>query len=503
MQNINLYDVMKKETTKNPNKTLLADTSNEVSNKDFLIKVNVMAQKIYQHTQGEQRVGVFLPNVVSNVVVLFALFKNEQTPAILNFTMGSKTIVETIEVAELQSVITSRKFIKESRLEATLDEIEKVVRVYYLEDMASQISLKQRLFALIDSKKPQLKTKRKVMGEVVLYTSGTESVPKGVVLTHANILANINQMEKHASVTKEDKILNPLPLFHSFGLTIGAIMPFALGIRSFLFPSPLLAKKIVERIKEEQSTLFVATNSFYELYSKFATKENMGSLRIAVAGAEKLKQPLKDFYKENIGIELYEGYGATEASPVIAIGVPGSNKNGSVGKMLDGIEYKLRKIEGVENGGSLLLKGPNLMKGYLIKGRGFAPLEDWYDTGDVVEIDEEGFVFIKARLKRFSKIAGEMISLTLLEDLASTAVNDPNICAVAIPDKKRGEKIVLFTASEEYDKKEFRKRVSEEIAKRNLSNLYVPSSIEKIENIPLLGSGKANYRHLEMLAEQL
>ena len=203
------------------------------------------------------------------------------------------------------------------------------------------------------------------------------------------------------------------------------------------------------------------------------------------------------FYNK-FGIRILEGYGATEAAPLISLNTPIYTKSGSVGKIIPTLEYKLEKIEGIEEGGSLLVKGPNIMKGYLIHGKGFVPQENWYNTGDVVEIDKEGFVTIKSRLKRFAKIGGEMVSLNLVETIAMKCFDDIGFAAVSIPDKRKGEKIILYTSKAEVTQRELKRFIKA----HHYSPLLLPSDIKEINEIPLLGSGKTDYVTLELIAKR-
>lgn len=494
-EEINLFDEMVKQAKTYPKKVILEDPMNKYTYRKFLISVNVMAKKIEEALKNEKRVGLYLPNVTAQVVVLFSLFKNEQEPCILNFTMGAQNIIDCIETASVETVITSREFIKQADLGYVLEEMEKQVRIVYLEDMAAGISARHKLAGLLEARVAGLK--KREPGQVILFTSGTESKPKGVILTHRNIYANIKQIFAHIELSQDDRIFNPLPLFHSFGMTIGSVLPFIGNVKSYLYPSPLHYKEIPKAIYKDKSTLFVGTNTFFENYAKFATRKQFQSLRIVVAGAEKLKKDVRETYQDKFDITILEGYGATETSPVISINTPKAYKEGSVGKLLPLMEAKIAKVEGVQEGGNLLLKGPNVMKGYLIHGRGFIPSGEWYNTGDIAQIDNDGFIQIIARLKRFAKIAGEMISLNKVEELALDCFGESAFYAVSIPDTRKGEQIVMFTTKNKISARELKKFIKSQ----KLSMLYNPARIEHIDEIPLLGSGKPNYWRLEKLAK--
>ncbi|RYL93456.1 bifunctional acyl-ACP--phospholipid O-acyltransferase/long-chain-fatty-acid--ACP ligase [Sporolactobacillus sp. THM7-4] len=493
---VNLFDEMVKQAKLHPKKVIIEDTTRSFTYKKFLIAVTIMSKKLNEIVKNEKRVGIYLPNVVGQVIVLFSLFKNEQDPCILNFTMGTQNIIDCIETTGLKTVITSRLFVRKADLGYTVEEMEKEVKIVYLEDLADGISLFHKVAGLVTSRAAGFK--KRDSAEIILFTSGTESKPKGVILTHRNIYANIKQVFAHIEVKETDRIFNPLPLFHSFGMTVGSILPLIGNVKSFLYPSPLSYREIPKAIQKDKSTIFVATNTFFENYAKFATKEQLQTLRIVVAGGERLQKDVKEIYHTKFGINILEGYGSTETSPIISLNTPRDYKEGTVGKLLPLMEAKIAKVEGVKEGGNLLLKGPNVMKGYLIHNKGFVPCGEWYNTGDIAEIDKDGFIRIISRLKRFAKIAGEMISLNKVEELALECFGESVFYAVSIPDTRRGEKIVMFTTRPNVSPREFKKFIKS----KKLSLLYYPSRIDYLPEIPLLGSGKPNYWALENWAKQ-
>lgn len=494
-EDVNLFDELVKQAKAHPKKVVIEDTSSSYTYKKFLIAVNIMSKKLEQTIGNDKRVGLYLPNVVGQVILLFGLFKNEQTPCLLNFTMGTTNIIDCIETASLGTVITSREFVKKADLGFVVEEMEKQVKVIYLEDLAHGITTFNKITGLIKTRTSRLK--KKDPGEVILFTSGTESKPKAVILTHRNIYANIEQVFAHIKINEGDRIFNPMPLFHSFGMTVGSILPFITGTKTFLFPSPLAFREIPKAIHKDKSTIFVATNTFFENYAKFATKEQFQSLRIVVAGAEKLQNDVRKTYHDKFGITILDGYGATETSPIISLNTHDHYKAGTVGRLMPLMEAKLTKVEGVNEGGNLLLKGPNVMKGYLIHGQGFIPCGEWYNTGDIAQIDKDGFIHIIGRLKRFAKIAGEMISLNKVEELALDCFGESNFYAVCIPDKRKGEQIIMFTTKSNVSSRGLKKFIKS----KKMSLLHMPSSIKTIDEIPLLGSGKPNYWKLEKLAK--
>lgn len=495
-EKINLYDEVNKQAKKNPKKIILEDLSGSLTYKELLLNVNVFSQKIKQVTKDEERIGLYLPNVMGQVITLFSLFKNGQVPCVLNFSMGVQSILDCLETTSLKTVITSREFIKVAELSPVIEEMEKKVRILYIEDLKNDIAAKHKVLGYLEMKvRLPRKTKKE---EIILFTSGTENKPKGVVLSHLNLYANVKQALSVIDINEDDKIFNPLPLFHSFGLTVCVILPLISNVKTFLYPSPLHYKDIPKMIHKDKSTITMATNTFLDNYAKYATKEDFKSLKYVISGAEKLKKNVYEKYKSEFGIEILQGYGATETSPIISLNTPSFSKFGSVGKIIPLMEAKIEKIEGIAEGGNLLVKGPNVMKGYIINGKGFAPSNEWYNTGDIAKIDEDGYITILSRLKRFCKIAGEMVSLNKVEDLALECFGVSPFYSVSIPDKRKGERIILFTTTENVSEKEFKKFIKS----KKVSSLYVPSKIHFIDSVPLLGSGKPNYREMERLATE-
>jgi acyl-[acyl-carrier-protein]-phospholipid O-acyltransferase/long-chain-fatty-acid--[acyl-carrier-protein] ligase len=488
---------MQKQAKTNPKKVIIEDLTTSLTYGKLLLSVNVLSKKLKEELKDETRIGIYLPNVVGQAVVLFSLFKNEQEPCLLNFSMGTSSLIDCIETASLKTVLTSRKFIEMAELGSVVEEMEKRVQVIYLEDLKANITLTQKLRGMVETKLPSFTSRKQT--NVILFTSGSENKPKGVILTHRNLYANVKQVLATIEILDTDRIFNPLPMFHSFGLTAGTLLPIIANVKTFLYPSPLHYKEIPKFIHKDKSTIMFGTNTFFDYYEKYATEEQLKTLRYVVAGAERLRSDVKEKYKNKFNITLLEGYGATETSPVISLNTPDNLKEGSTGKLLPMMEAQIKKVEGIEEGGSLLVKGPNVMSGYLIHGRGFIPSDEWYDTGDIVKIDEEGYIFILSRLKRFSKIAGEMVSLNKVEELAFQCFGDSSFFTVAIPDKRKGEKIILFTTKEDIQEKEFKKYIKQ----HKVSSLYIPAKIVYIEKVPLLGSGKINYIELEVIAKEL
>ena len=485
---INLFDKLL-EATKNAdiNSIILEDISQKVSYKNLLLSIYALSDKF----KGKVGVGVLLPNAVAHVATLFALFKNGTTPAILNFSLGQQSLIDCCETASIKEVITSKVFIEKGKLENIIEAMSSRVKITYLEDIKSTITTADKLRSLANFK---LRKRSNIKGgKLILFTSGSESKPKGVVLSHNSIYTNIKQAKSVIDMTDKDKFLNVLPMFHSFGLTAGTLLPLLNNVQLFLYPTPLHYRVIPEIAYDRSCTILFGTSTFLKGYGKNAHSYDFYSLRYVFAGAEKLKDEVREMWVDKFGIRIYEGYGTTEASPIISLNTPLLYKKGSVGCMLPCIEHKIEPVEGIENGGNLLIKGANLMDGYLIHGEGFKPLEGWYTTGDIVEIDEEGFIHIKSRLKRFAKIAGEMISLNLVEELASKCFGTSDLATVAKPDANKGERILLFVTNKEITLSAMR----EFLKIQGMSPLLMPAELIIVDIIQLLGSGKIDYTILQ------
>ena len=327
---------------------------------------------------------------------------------------------------------------------------------------------------------------------VVLFTSGSEGVPKGVVLSHKNIQSNRYQLASRVDFGPTDIVFNALPIFHSFGLTGGTLLPLLSGIRTFFYPSPLHYRIVPELIYEANATIMFGTDTFLSGYARFANSYDFYSIRYVFAGAEKLKEETRKLWSEKYGVRIFEGYGATETSPVLSTNTPMHNKPGTVGRLLPGIQYKLEDVPGIEDGGKLIVSGPNIMKGYLLAdnpGVLVAPENCIYDTDDIVDFDEEGYVTIKGRAKRFAKIVGEMISLTAVETYLAELWPDQQHAVVSIPDSKKGEALVLVT---DYTNAK-REDISAYTKEHGIGEFSVPKNIKIVDAIPLLGTGKTDY----------
>ena len=487
-----------------PHKVVLEDqTFRTLTYQRLLVGTDVLAAQWAKRLDpNTERVGVLLPNVNSMVATLTSLWASSKVPAILNYTSGAAAMLQCTELAGVKQVITSRAFLEKAKLEIEPFE-EAGLEIIYLEDVGESISAVSKLLALLNQKINPLAGQYTPFTDtaVVLFTSGSEGTPKGVELTHQNLLANVRQCMSVIDLKDSDRFFTCLPLFHSFGLTAGVLLPILRGGFVYLFPSPLMYRQIPGVFYDRDCTVLLATNTFLNGYARFGQAADFAELRYVICGAEKVQEATREVWAKKFGVSLMEGYGATETGPVLSTSSIIEHRDGAVGRLFPGVDYKLETIDGVAEGGKLLVKGPNIMKGYLNPepNAEFQKLEGWYDTGDIVTVDEDRYIFIKGRAKRFAKISGEMVSLTAVEAaLAGAFPQHGEDCAVAVvarPDADKGEQLVAATNKAELSADEIR----EAITKAGLPNLAVPREIKVLDEIPVLGSGKTNYPELSKL----
>lgn len=469
----------------------------------------IIGRHIAGQTERGDYVGLLLPNMAGTIALFFGLQAFGRVPAMLNFSTGLKNMLSACKTAGIKRIYTARRFIEMGKLTDMVAGLEKDgITIIYLEDLRAKISFIDKMRGMLAGAFfPGLYYKMigpadSSEAAVVLFTSGSEGAPKGVVLSHENIQANRFQLSSRVDFGPSDKIFNALPIFHSFGLTAGTILPLLSGIEVFFYPSPLHYRIVPELVYDTNSTIVFGTDTFLSGYARFAHPYDFYAVRYIFAGAEKLKDETRRIYAEKYGVRVLEGYGATETSPVLTTNTPMQNKAGTVGRLLPGITYRTEDVPGIDDGGRLFVKGPNIMKGYLLSDKPgkLQPLEDgWYDTGDIVAFDAEGYVMIKGRAKRFAKIAGEMVSLTAAESLVAAAYPGFGHAVLGIPDKKKGEALLLVTECTDADPSEIVKYAK----KRGASELTVPRQIKVVDKIPVLGTGKTDYVSLQnMIADK-
>ncbi|MEM9168955.1 MAG: AMP-binding protein [Pseudomonadota bacterium] len=449
---------------------------------------------ISRMTKAGETVGVFLPTGAGAVIAIFALHARGRVPAMLNFTSGVANLASACKAARVTKVITAHKFIEVAKLHDLAAELEKVVRLVYLEDLREDVTNGDKARALVGPLAPPLFAANPNPDSpgVILFTSGTEGKPKGVVLSHANILANIEQIYAHVEIHPTDVFFNPLPVFHCYGLTAGTLWPLIAGFKAVMHPSPLQTKIIAKRIFETSSTVLFATDTFLQQYMRASGDGGLNSLRIAVCGAERVREETRQLAARRFSFEVLEGYGVTECSPVLAANQPGDIRGGTIGKMLPAVDYRIEPVPGLDDAGRLVVRGPNVMRGYISEsapGVLRPPPDGWHDTGDVVSIDKEGYVTIRGRLKRFAKIGGEMISLTVVENCAAALWPSYMHAAAILPDKRKGEQIVLVTENPDADPGALLTWAQS----HGVPEIAVPKKIVTVEALPVLGTGKVDY----------
>lgn len=484
-------------------KPILEDTDRKpITYRRLLQGAHVLGGRIAAITAPRETVGVLLPNSIGAAVTFFALQAYGRVPAMLNFASGSRNMGNAVEMAEVKTVLTSRRFVEAGRLDETVAELATKTRIRYLEDIRQEIRFRDKLSGLFARWRAGATARRLRVGPqdpaVVLFTSGSEGAPKGVVLSHRNLMANRYQIGALIDFNPTDTVFNAMPIFHSFGLTGGLLLPVLSGVRTFLYPSPLHYRMVPALTYDTSATILFGTDTFLTGYWRRAHPYDFYSLRYVVAGAERVKEETRRAWAEKFGLRILEGYGVTETAPALAANTPMQYKAGTVGRFLPGIKHRLAPVPGLERGGRLIVSGPNIMLGYLRRekpGVIEAPEGGEYDTGDIVDIDDQGFVTILGRAKRFAKVAGEMVSLGAVEDFVQALWPDAAHAVVALPDSRRGEQLVLVTTQPGAR----REALLAEGKRRGLVELMIPRDIRLVEKIPLLGTGKIDYPAVDRL----
>ena len=466
-----------------------------------LIEASLALSRVFnRHTAENDRIGLLLPNTSAAAITILALNAIHRVSALLNYSAGVEGMDAAIIAADIKTIITSKRFLKEGKLEHFPEHFPQIKWIY-LEDLKKEITLKDKLWVLLARRNPmKFLPKTDAQDEaIILFTSGSEGKPKGVVHSNCSILTNVEQLHTVADFTTKDRFMVALPLFHAFGLTAGMFTAILSGAKAFFYPSPLHYRVIPEMIYDMQATVFFGTSTFLQNYARYANPVDFASLRYVVAGAEKLSDTVKQTWQEKFGIRILEGYGATECAPVVSINVPMDYKEQTIGKLLPGMEAKLMPVEGIEKGGRLMVKGKNLMKGYLLYDNpGILDNSDieqndgWYDTGDIVSIDEDGFLAVEGRAKRFAKIAGEMVALETAERIFRETYPEFQHAAITREDQSKGEAIVIFTTYPESD----RRTLTQTAKSLGIPELAISRDVRVVKELPRLGSGKVNYQAL-------
>jgi acyl-[acyl-carrier-protein]-phospholipid O-acyltransferase / long-chain-fatty-acid--[acyl-carrier-protein] ligase len=462
----------------------------------------VLGRRLARGTARGDRLGLMLPNSVGAALAFLALQATGRVPAMLNHTAGADGVLSACRTAGLRRVISSRRFVELAKLSALAERLAGEVELTWLEDVREKLGVIDKLYGAIALRfAASLHRRLRISPSdpaAVLFTSGSEGAPKGVALSHANLLANRRQIAARVDFSPADLALNALPMFHSFGLTGGFLLPLLSGVRVFLYPSPLHYRIVPEIAYATGATILFGTDTFLAGYARRANPYDFYALRYVFAGAEAVRGETREIWSERFGKRILEGYGVTECSPVIAVNTPMHYRAGTVGRFLPLVEHRLEPVPGIADGGRLMVRGPNVMAGYLRGGDIEEPPDRWYDTGDIVTVDGDGFVAIVGRLKRFAKLGGEMVSLAAVERIAQRALPEIRHAVVALPDPRRGEKLILATEAHGFD----RTRLLEAAHQLGLPEIAVPREVIEIDHMPLLGTGKTDYAAVTRLAEQ-
>lgn len=459
-------------------------------------------------TKGEH-VGVLMPNVNGTAAVFFGLHAAKAVPAMLNYTGGAAHMKAACEAAKVKHIVTSQAFIETAKLEQAANVLEEAgYELIYLENMRGEIDFSAKIAAVLKTLAARFVTPAAAKADpydtaCILFTSGSEGTPKGVALSHVNLQANRFQLAACIDFNPADTVFNALPVFHAFGLTGGFLLPVLGGVRTVIYPSPLHYRVIPELVYEYNATILFGTDTFLEGYARTADPYDFYSLRYVFAGAERVKERTRDIWMNRFGLRILEGYGATECAPGISFNTPMAFKAGTVGKILPGMTFRLQETQSGSDGAGLLhVKGPNVMKGYYKcdnPGVLQPPENGEYDTGDIVRVDEDGFIAIEGRAKRFAKIGGEMVSLTAVEQRADMLWPDYRHAVIAVADEKKGEQLALLTEYSDASRKE----MSAFYKKNGFPDLALPRYIHVTEEMPLLGSGKTDYKEAERLVKTM
>jgi acyl-[acyl-carrier-protein]-phospholipid O-acyltransferase/long-chain-fatty-acid--[acyl-carrier-protein] ligase len=455
-----------------------------------------------RHTAPGENVGLLLPNVIPTVCTILGTMAFRRVPALLNYTAGPVAVQSACVAAGVRTVITSRAFVARAQLAPVLEAISGTT-LLYLEDVRPGMRLLDKLWLLAFAQfLPRLVTQRSAPDDpaVVLFTSGSEERPKGVVLSHDAVIANIRQIATVTDFTPRDRILNALPVYHSYSFTAGLMLCLLTGTRLFLYISPLRYRAIPEIAYRRDVTGLYGTSTFLSYWGRSADALDLRTVRYVISGGEKLGSDVSRLYAEKFGLRIFEGYGATECAPVIALSTPQCFRPGTVGRLLPGVEMRVEPRAGIEHGGVLHVRGPNLMLGYYLYDQPGALQpprsvfgEGWYCTGDVVDVDAEGLICVVGRVRRFAKIAGEMVSLDKVEEIARSASPDARHAAVLRTEAAGGETCVLFTT----DARLNRPALALAARRLGLQDLAVARHIVHLAELPVLGSGKTDYVTLQ------
>lgn len=502
-----LFDAFLAAMRQNGRGTRILEDAREIEESygSILRMALALGRLLSRHTGEGAIVGMLLPNTAAAVGTLLGLSATGRVPAMLNYSAGAESLRASVAVAGIEVVVTSRRFIEIGRLERLLRGLDRC-RIVYLEDLRSELRLADKLWlmgwALWMPHRVAVPVEPHARA-IVLFTSGSEGRPKGVVLSHDAMLANMAQLAAAIDFGAGDKFLNALPMYHTYGLIACTLMPLCYGTRLFLYTNPLHYRIIPEVAYSRRCTYLFGTSTFLGNYARQAKPMDFCAVRYVISGGEKLNPEVQRLFQERFGLRVLEGYGATECGPAVSLATRQRYRVGTVGRFLPCVEHRLVPVDGIPEGGVLHLKTPNMMMGYLLPDRpGIIqpPASEvgpgWHSMGDVVTVDEDGYVSVLGRLKRFAKVAGEMVALEAVERLARVCSPEHQHAATVALLPDRGETTVLFTTDPALD----RVRLHQTARSTGAQDLAVARSIVHVSDLPVLGSGKTDYVRLADLA---
>jgi acyl-[acyl-carrier-protein]-phospholipid O-acyltransferase/long-chain-fatty-acid--[acyl-carrier-protein] ligase len=496
-------------------KFAMADsTGREVTYGRALTAAVLLAREIRRRADSQKMIGVLLPATVGGALANLGVSFAGKVPVNLNFTGGKEAMEYAAAQCEIRTVITSKVFLAKAKLEAPEGAV-------YLEDIMAALTKNHKLWALVKARLAPISwvAPKGDAGDLatVIFSSGSTGVPKGIMLSHFNLATNVDAVLQIFSLDERDRIIGVLPLFHSFGFMATIWLPLFTGGGVVYHPNPTDAKVIGELIHKYKGTFLLSTPTFCGTYMRKCTREQFASLRYVVVGAEKLREPLRREFEETFGIDLLEGYGMTEMSPVVAVNTPDfregkeiqiGTKHGTVGLPIPGVAVRIVHPDTMQqvppgDEGMLLVKGPNKMLGYLNDRERTAQAfhEGWYITGDIAKVDEDGFLAITDRLSRFSKVGGEMVPHLLVEEMIGKLCGDAPCAVTGLPDERKGERLAVLYTDPTITPEDLWHRLS----KTDLPKLWLPKleNIHRVESLPVLGTGKLDLRGVRMRALEL
>lgn len=468
-----------------------------------LIASLILTEKFKRYDEGF--IGIMIPTSAGCALSVLGALMSGRTPVMINYSTGASNNARYAQrKCDFRTIITSK---------ALLEKINcpHVDGMVYIEDIMGGVSVIDKLKAAMKARLPVSMILKKIHAGseddniVILFTSGSEKEPKAVQLTHLNLSSNIENFSKVFELSDKDTILANLPYFHVFGFTVNLWTPLYHGMTIVSYANPIDYKIICDIVREEKPTMMVGTPSFFWGYLKKSEPGDFSSIRIAVSGADKCPDALREAFLKKHGLTLYEGYGVTETSPAISSNYPGNNKPGSIGKVIPGVEVRIENYEtgkecSVGEVGKIMVRGDLVMKGYFddLEETSMRIRQGWYDTGDMGYFDNDGYLWHAGRLKRFVKIGGEMISLVKVEDVLERFLpKDVSCCVVEIPDAFKGAKIVA-AVTRKIDEKDVLKKMSE-----YLPNIALPKQFLVIEDLPKMGSGKIDFRGVTDIVQDM